>query len=181
MFIMTFASDDDHLKFNRIYMSCHRAVFDRALVLLKNHHDAEDAAQETWKTVYKNLHAFSEEDPNALKATVLTVVKYKAIDIFRKRSRSEEKNTEIENADWEMPIDDTVFAELCEREAVQALLSCMREMDDRYTDVLRLYYLQGNTTREIAKLLSIHVKTAETRLIRARAILADKLGKKGIE
>ena len=180
MFFMMFDDDDAHAKFERIYMQYHRAVWNRALVLLKNHHDAEDAAQETWYAVSKNLNAISEEDANTLKATLLTIVKYKAIDIFRKRSQHEDMTTELEVADWEAEVDDRLFSEICEKESVHTILSCMQEMDERYTDILRQYYLQENTTREIARLFSMNVKTVETRLARGKALLCKKLKEKGM-
>ncbi len=180
MFLMAFEDDTARIKFERIYLQYHRAVMDRALTLLRNHHDAEDAAQETWYAVSKNLHLFSEEDSETLKATILKIVKYKAIDLFRKRSLHDDMTAELDIADYEMEIEDTVLSALCEKESVEKILSCMREMDERYTDVLRLYYLQGNTTREIAKLLSLNVKTAETRLARGRALLCQKLTEQGL-
>jgi RNA polymerase sigma-70 factor (ECF subfamily) len=74
-----------------------------------------------------------------------------------------------------------VFTEFCEKESVDHILQCIKEMDERYTDVLRLYYLQENTTREIAKLLSLNVKTVETRLSRGRALLYKKLKESGMD
>ncbi len=180
MVLMAFEDDGTRAKFERIYLQYHRAVLDRALVLLHNHHDAEDAAQETWYAVSKNLSAISEKDENSLKATLLTIVKYKAIDIFRKRCQHDDMTAELEVADWEAEVDDSLFSEICEKESVQHILSCMREMDERYTDILRLYYLQENTTREIARLLSMNRKTVETRLSRGRAMLCKKLKERGL-
>lgn len=180
MVLMAFEDDGARAKFERIYLQYHRAVLDRALVLLRNHHDAEDAAQETWYAVSKNLSALSEDDPIALKATILTIVKYKAVDIFRKRCQHEEMTTELEIADWEAEVDDTVLSDLCDKESAQVILSCLEELGERYTDILRLYYLQENTTREIARLLSLKVKTVETRLSRGRAMLCKKLRERGL-
>lgn len=181
MFYLAFEDDATQRNFERIYLLYHRAVLHRALTLLRDHHDAEDAAQETWYAVSKNFKLLSEENPETLKATILTIVKYKAIDLFRKRSLREDMTTALDAAEYEVPIDDTVFSALCEKESVEKLISCMREMDERYTDVLRLYYLQGNTTREIAKMLSLNVKTVETRLSRGRNILCQKLTQKGLD
>ena len=177
--LMAFEDDTARMKFERIYLQYHRAVLERALTLLRNHHDAEDAAQETWYAVSKNLHLFSEEDPQTLKATILKIVKYKAIDLFRKRSLQDGMTVEQEAADYEMTVDDTVLSAICEKESVEKIVSCMRKMDERYIDILRLYYLQGNTTREIARLLSLNVKTVETRLARGRALLCQALTKQG--
>ena len=166
-------------KCNRFYLRYHKDVFAKAFSVLHNHHDAEDAAQEAWHAIFKNIHTFPDEENETVKATILTVVKYKAIDLFRKRCRTSEMTGDLEIADWETPISDTVFSEICEKESAETLYSCMKEMDEKYTDILRLYYLQGISTREIAKLFSINVKTVETRLARGRSILCQKLKEKG--
>ena len=105
----------------------------------------------------------------------------KAIDIFRRRSQYDAMTAELERADWDMEVDDRVFTEFCEKESVTHILRCIKELDERYTDVLRLYYLQENTTREIAKLLSLNVKTVETRLSRGRSLLYKKLKECGMD
>lgn len=181
MIFMAFESDGTREKFERVYTQYHRVVFERAFSLLCNHHDAEDAAQETWCAVAKNINTISEKDASGLRATLLTIVKYKAIDIFRKRSQYDAMTAELERADWDMEVDDRVFTEFCEKESVDHILRCIKEMDERYTDILRLYYLQENTTREIAKLLSLNVKTVETRLSRGRALLYKKLKESGMD
>lgn len=179
MFFMAFEDDDSHKKFQRIYLRYHRDVFAKAFSLLHNHHDAEDAAQDAWYVISKNLHLLSEDEPNTLKATLLIIVKYKAIDLFRKRCKTSEMNEPLENADWDTPVSDTVFSEICEKESAETLHSCIKEMDEKYTDILRLYYLQEHSTREIARLFSLNVKTVETRLARGRTILCKKLKEKG--
>ncbi|MBQ8497465.1 MAG: RNA polymerase sigma factor [Clostridia bacterium] len=179
MFFMVLGEESSREKCKRLYMQYHRDIFEKAFSLLHDHYDAEDAAQEAWTAIFKNIHMLSEDDPHTLKATLLTVVKYKAIDLFRKRCKTSEMHEPIETADWDHPVSDSVFSEICENESVEVLFSCMKEMDEKYTDVLRLYYLQGHTTREIAKLFSLNVKTVETRLARGRTILCQKLKEKG--
>ncbi len=174
-----FRADEKQARFKRLYLRYHKDVFAKAFSLLQNHHDAEDAAQEAWSIIFKNLHTFPSDEDETIKATILTVVKYKAIDLFRKRCRFDGMTEELESADWEIPVSDTVFAEICEKETAETIFSCMRDMDEKYTDILRLYYVQGNSTREIAKLFSLNVKTVETRLARGRSILCQKLKEKG--
>ena len=181
MIFMAFESDGTREKFEYIYTQYHRTVFERAFSLLHDHHDAEDAAQETWCAVAKNMDAISEKDASGLRATLLAIVKYKAIDIFRRRSQYDSITVDLEVADWEPEVDDRVFTEFCEKESVTHILRCIKELDERYTDVLRLYYLQENTTREIAKLLSLNVKTVETRLSRGRALLYQKMKESGMD
>ena len=179
MFCMIFAEDDRREKFKNLYLRYHKDVFAKAFSLLQNHHDAEDAAQDTWAAIAKSIDSLPGDDPCALKATVVTVAKYKAIDLFRRRCRTEDMTEDLETADWETPVCDSVFSELCAKESAEILFACMKEMDEKYTDVLRLYYLQETGTREIAKLFSLNVKTVETRLARGRAILCRKLKEKG--
>ena len=179
MFYMAFDEEDRRGKLKRIYLSHHKDVFAKAYSVLRNHHDAEDAAQEAWASIAKNIDSLPCDDANALRATVITVAKYKAIDLFRRRCRKEEMTEDLEAADHETPVSETVFSEICEKETAMVLAVCLRELDDKYTDVLRLYYLQGNSTREIARLFSMSVKTVETRLARGRALLCKKLKEKG--
>lgn len=174
-----FSGNEARERFKQIYLLYHRDVFAKTFSLLGNHHDAEDAAQETWTVISKNLASLPEENSDAMRGTVLTIAKYKAIDLFRRRCRKDDMTEEMDVIDREGPMDDTVLDAILEKETVEALYSCLREMDEKYTDILRLYYLQGISTRKIAKLFSMSAKTVETRLSRGRAILCQKLKEKG--
>lgn len=178
MFQPLLKKEDRRERFKDIYLRYHRDVFSKTFSVLRNHHDAEDAAQEAWTAIAKNIDSLPTDD-DALRATLLTVAKYKAIDLFRRRCRKEEMTEELDAADFEMPVSETVFSAICEKETAEAIVFCLQEMDEKYTDILRLYYLQGISTREIARLFSMSVKTVETRLARGRAILCKKLKEKG--
>ena len=171
----------ENLTFEMLYRRYKLDVLNRTLTLLKNHHDAEDAAQETWRAVAENISAFRKGDPTFHKATILRIAKYKAIDLFRSRCRNDALTEEEQAAEKEVELfEDSVFEALCEKETVQTLAACLREMDARYTDVLRLYFTGEYTVRKIAALMDIPPKTAETRLRRGKIILTEKLKERGI-
>ena len=96
-----FPESEKQAKCKRFYLRYHKDVFAKAFALLHHHHDAEDAAQEAWRIIFKNIHTFPDEENETARATILTVAKYRAIDIFRKRCRTEDMTEDLEMADWE--------------------------------------------------------------------------------
>lgn len=174
--------ESDKLDFEKFYRLYKDDVFGYALSLLKNREDAEDASQNTWLWLAKNLKIFRSRDENSIRIYLMRVVKSRAIDIYRKNKREEKMLAkEDENAYTESgEHDDALLCEICGNEELTVIITCIKALDEKYRDVLNLYYLNHNTTGEIAKILNIKESTARQRLARGRKLLIGYLKERGI-
>lgn len=129
-------------------------VYRTALAILGNVQDAEDQTQETFLRYLEKHPAF--ESPEHEKAWLLTVTRNGCISRLRSKQR--------QNLPLEVDIP-TPGPE--EREELEELFALPPE--DR--EVLHLFYYEGYSTREIAKIIGAREGTVRSRLSRARGKL----------
>lgn len=145
-----------------------------------NARDAEDAAQETFVKMWKNLHKFN---PNKnLKTWIFSIAKNTAIDFLKKKKAI--PFSEFETEDGGNLIADTLAdpsplpQELLEKAGMaQMLNSAMEKLSPKYRMVLFLRYNDHFNFREIAQSLGEPLNTVKSRhwraLIMLKAMLLD--------
>lgn len=79
-------TDNDYEKMEELYELYEQKVYYVAYSILNNIQQAEDAVQETFITLYKNLEKLHNLNIQEFKRYILRVAKNKAIDSYRKIS-----------------------------------------------------------------------------------------------
>ena len=155
-------------------------VFAAAMAILRNEHDAEDAAQEAMLKAFANIRQFRAE---ARFSTWLIQITVNEALMRRRRERTvpmeglddrREEESEYaprDFADWrEIP------SEALERKEVrQRLAQALSTLDRKYREVFMLRDMQHLNIQETADALGITVASVKTRLLRARLMLRDLL------
>ena len=158
-----------------------RRVYAAALAILRNEHDAEDAAQEAMLKAFKNIRQFRAEARFSTWLIQITVneslmrrrrertVQMEGIDDRRDGEESEYAPRDF--ADWrEIP------SEALERKEVrQRLAQALATLDRKYREVFMLRDMEHLNIQETADALGITVSSVKTRLLRARLMLRDLL------
>ena len=127
-------------------------VYQICLLMMKNTHDAEDAAQNVFRKAMEQTQPF--RDPE-----------HELKHWWRSRRSDSEA---LESLTWEQPEDRQVWDQV-------AALSKPHRL------VLYLHYYQGYTTGEIAGILGENSSTVRSRLVQARKKLKLKLEENGYE
>jgi RNA polymerase sigma-70 factor, ECF subfamily len=159
-----------------------RRVYAAALAILRNEHDAEDAAQEAMLKAFANIRQFRAE---ARFSTWLIQITVNEALMRRRRERTvpmeeldghrageeESEYARRDFADWrEIP------SEALERKEVrQRLAEALRTLDRKYREVFMLRDMEHLNIQETAEALGITVASVKTRLLRARLMLRDLL------
>ena len=155
-------------------------VYAAALAILRNEHDAEDAAQEAMLKAFANIRQFRAE---ARFSTWLIQITVNEALMRRRRERTvrmeglddrREEESEYaprDFADWrEIP------SEALERKEVrQRLAEALGTLDRKYREVFMLRDMEHLNIQETAEALGITVASVKTRLLRARLMLRDLL------
>ncbi len=158
-----------------------RRVYAAALAILRNQHDAEDAAQEAMLKAFANIGQFRAEARFSTWLIQITVNE----SLMRKRRERTVVMEQIDNrpdgeeseyaprdfADWrEIP------SEALERKEVrQRLAEALGTLDPKYREVFMLRDMQHLNIQETAEALGITAASVKTRLLRARLMLRDLL------
>jgi RNA polymerase sigma-70 factor (ECF subfamily) len=143
--------------------------------MLGNVHDAEDAAQETFVRAFvgiRELRAGTQFRP-----WVARIARNHCLDLLRRRKRGAEilqahgAGESAEASPHE--------AEVLRRETDERLLQCLLRLPENYRVPLMLYYFDGHSTENVAKMLDLDPAAVLTRLSRARRELRRMLQEQG--
>jgi len=169
-----------HELFYELVRPYERRVYAAAMAILRNEHDAEDAAQEAMLKAFANIRQFRAE---ARFSTWLIQITVNEALMRRRRERTvvmegidDRRDDEADYAprdfaDWrEIP------SEALERKEIrQRLAAALGTLDRKYREVFVLRDMEHLNIQETAEALGISVASVKTRLLRARLMLRDLL------
>jgi RNA polymerase sigma-70 factor (ECF subfamily) len=154
-----------------------RLVYRIAYAVLRRHHDAEDATQETFMRVLRFNSKLSEvDDPKTWLARIAWRV---SVDRGKQRGRASEISLDDPNqpigdpSSSEIPADETVLATQV-GESIEKLISAL---PPKLRDPLILSTIEEMSPAEVASTLRLSEAAVRSRVFRARQILKEKLAK----
>ncbi|MBO5936912.1 MAG: sigma-70 family RNA polymerase sigma factor, partial [Clostridia bacterium] len=77
----------------------------------------------------------------------------------------------------EAKADESLLDEICRKESYNEIITAILSLDERYRDVLTLYYLNDLSLSEIASLQGTKENTVKQQLYRGRRKLIDTIKK----
>ncbi|MEN1785915.1 MAG: sigma-70 family RNA polymerase sigma factor [Bacteroidota bacterium] len=132
---------------------------------------AKDITQEAWGSILRKIHML--RDGNSFGSWAMTITGRKALDVLSKHKK---RKKEVGDAFWDAQtsqddMDISLEAKISNIKAAMATLTFEQKM------VLKLFYLEEYSLKEIGKITNASVSTVKTRLFRAREKIRDELKK----
>lgn len=150
---MTEQQFEEHIK-------AHRAtVFRLAYSMMKNREDADDVTQDAFVRLYQSHEEFSTEDN--VKAWLIRVTINLCKDLLRSA--------------WRRHKSDDMPEKACESREELRLLDSIKRLKPESSAVIYLFYYEGYSVEEIARLRKATSAAVRTRLTRARKELRTML------
>lgn len=121
---------------------------------------AKDITQECWGIILRKLETL--KDPNLFGSWALRIVTRKSLDFLNHEKREVQERNELQLSsliEEEKPSND---------EAITLLQKAIVELNKDQQHVLRLFYKEGYSLKEISDILSISEGTVKSRLFHAR-------------
>lgn len=144
-----------------MYQEHCQTVYRVAFTYMKNSYDAEDAVQETFARLIRSGERFRSREKE--KAWLIVTVSNVCKDMLRRHYRSDRALEDYQHlAAAPHEIDETMEAIL--------------RLPEKYKTVVYLFYYEGYTAREIARMLGEKPNTVSSRISRARSLLKTMLG-----
>lgn len=163
LFLALIDSDDEKELFGRVYNLYKGLMYLQAFQILRNAEDAEDAVQEAFFSLTKNISKISDPECPKTKSFMVIIVRRKALNILKKRHPDAEFIDEI-NCESETK-DEHDLDSLLER--------CIYKLPDKYRNVLLLKYHFGYSLKEISEMMNISLSNAQKIDQRAKAKLKE--------
>jgi RNA polymerase sigma factor (sigma-70 family) len=151
-------------------------VFHVCRQILGNRHDAEDAAQAVFLVLARQASSIRERDSLAswLYGAAARIATRARLDAARRRRR------EQKGAERSMAIREVANHGRDESEPWVELPQELGRLPDRFRLPIVLCHLEGLTHQQAAERLSCPVRTIQSRLIRGRERLRDRLARRGV-
>ncbi|MDL2220365.1 RNA polymerase sigma factor [Eubacteriales bacterium OttesenSCG-928-N14] len=174
------AMEGDADAIEQLMQQCEKPVFNLALRVTGNWHDAADAAQEALIKIYRSLATFKGE--SAFSSWIYRITVNASLDLIRKRN----KNTHIRMDDEDTWVPEPVAADDVQRDIEQKergklVVEAIGQLDEKYRVPLVLCEYAGMSYAGIAEEMGINEGTVKSRISRARSQLGKILQKQNIQ
>lgn len=176
LFMADTLSYSDRRKLEIMYDRYKRKMYAAAKSVLGGD-GAEDAVQNAFVCIAKNMDKINVLDSGALEGYVIVIAKNEAYNILRKEDKAEPFDEAPPVSD---PFSD-VDAKVLERDAYEKTVSILRSMDDTYRAPLYLRYVMGYSVKETARLLKRNEQTVKGQLARGKKMIISQLKEAGYE
>lgn len=143
--------------------------------------DIEDALQEIFIKVYKNLNGY--DDSLKFSSWIYRIAHNHVIDQFRKKSTSDNKTSSLEENEFLnfLSAAADVEKEIENKDCIARVKNIIQQMPIKYKEVLVLRFLEGKTYDEIMDILQKPKGTVATLIGRGREMLKEKIREANID
>lgn len=151
-----------------LYRLYSQAMYNTALRMVRNAHDAEDLLQSVFVEVFTKIHTFRYE--SSIGAWIKRITVNKSINFLKSRRlvfQELTQQTQLEEPASELDPET--------RYSVQKVQHAIQELPDGYRVVFTLYALEGYDHEEIGQILGVTEATSKSQYSRAKAKLRSML------
>lgn len=170
---LSFIDDEkDKTKFEIIYYEYRDRMMAKALSVLHNNEDAEDAVHNTFISIARNMKSIDDPNSSRTLSYVLKATKNTSINMLKKRNKY--ITTDIDDIN---DIEDGDFFESLDiKERYNEVVNAIIKLDDIYKDVLFYHFVYDMSTDQISDLLGRKKSTVKQQLVRGKKLLIKALG-----
>lgn len=152
----------------------HKLFCKKAYWMVKDADAAKDIAQDSWKTIIVKIDKL--QDPKSFAPWALRIVYTKSLDYINAKGRNR-KHLEQYKFQQDTVVDVGDSNESIKKE----LLKAINNLVEQQQVVIKLFYVEDYSLKEISEMLNISVGTAKSRLFHAREKLKKILKHRNYE
>ena len=158
----------DSYALQKLVKRWHKTFCEKAYWLTKDADASKDIAQESWNTIMVKIETL--KDASKFQSWALRIVFSKSMDWMRSNQKNRKK-LESYQQNFEITEDEQGTNETLKK----ALLVSIKKLPNDQQIVIRLFYVEDYTLKDISQLLDISVGTVKSRLFHAREKLREQL------
>lgn len=160
-------------KFEYIYLHFRKQMLNYANQLLNNPYDSEDVVHNTFIDIAKSMYLFDKRSDKEICSYLMCATRGHVYNFMRK---SKNETEALSSLKYILPIYDDSVEIISEYDM---LVEAIRNLDELYSDVLYLHYVEQLTDREISVLLGRKPSTIRTQIVRGKIKLQEYLNERG--
>lgn len=159
--------------FEYIYIHFRKQMLHLANEILNNPYDSEDVVHNTFIDISKSIHIFENRNDKEICSYLMCATRGHAYNFIRKRNNENEKISELK---YLLPAAYNPMEIICD---YNTIVDAIRNLDELYSDVLYLYFVEQLTDKEISLLLGRKPSTIRTQIVRGKAMIISELNERG--
>ena len=180
------AATGDARAFEELIIPYEKPIYNFCLRMLNDAGEAEDASQEVFIKVYKNIGRYRERHAGSFKSWVYAIANNACVDELRKRkarARPESLDTVYETEGGEMSAqfastEQTPEQAVIVNERQKILSDAISGLPTEFRRMIILRDLRGLSYEEISGVTGAKLGTVKSKISRARAALRERVEKK---
>jgi len=155
-------------------------VYNLALNYVQNVEDAEEITQDVFVSVYQSLHSFQEN--SSLSTWMYRITINKSLDFLKSKQRKKrfalltslffDNSNDLKHNPPEFNHPGVLLEH---KEALGKLFKVINELPNKQKTALILHKIEQKSQAEVAEIMNISLKAAESLIQRAKANLSKKL------
>ena len=161
--------------FDPIFLKYHHPLFLYTLKFIEDEDEALDLVQDVFLSVWEHGQPLKIDDQT--KAYLFASTKNSCLNNIKHQKivRKFELHAALQLKESEASYYQSGEKSLIEKESVQKIDTAINSLTDIYKEVIILSRFDGLKNKEIAEHLNIPIRTVETRIFRAVALLKEKI------
>jgi len=178
--VLACQQEGDHASFAELYRRHQAFILRICLRVTGNVQDAEDAAQDTFLTVYQKLSTFRFQ--SRFSSWIFRVAYNKGVELHRMRQRTDPYYRGCDASDPTGGLDaiedsrqPAIMARLVETEGCERITRAIHDLSPGLRKAAALRYLDELSYKEIGQRLSVPIGTVRSRLSRARESVRESV------
>src|SRR3974390_971726 len=166
----------DRLAMQVLYARHHVRVYRFVLRLVRNEATAEDLISEVFLDIWRQAGKF--EGRSAVSTWMLSIARFKALSVLRKRPEEELDEETAEQIEDQTDDPETALAK---KDKGAVLRECLSALSAEHREIIDLVYYHEKSVEEAAEIVGIPEATVKTRMFYARKKLSELLKERGID
>jgi RNA polymerase sigma-70 factor, ECF subfamily len=166
----------DRLAMQVLFARHHVRVYRFVLRLVRNEATAEDLISEVFLDIWRQAGKF--EGRSAVSTWMLSIARFKALSVLRKRPEQELDDETAERIEDQADDPETALAK---KDKGALLRQCLSALSAEHREIVDLVYYHEKSVEEVAGIVGIPEATVKTRMFYARKKLSELLKERGID
>jgi RNA polymerase sigma-70 factor (ECF subfamily) len=166
----------DRLAMQVLFARHHVRVYRFVLRLVRNEATAEDLISEVFLDIWRQAGKF--EGRSAVSTWMLSIARFKALSVLRKRPEQELDEETAERIEDDTDDPETALAK---KDKGAVLRECLSALSAEHREIIDLVYYHEKSVEEAAEIVGIPEATVKTRMFYARKKLSEFLKERGID
>ncbi len=170
---MQIKDEQQREKLRKLYDTYKNRMYISACRILNDPQKAEDAVHDSFIAISRNLEKI--DDVDSLKAASYCIKAAKNTALNQAKKSFNEIPSLM--SDEDIFLEENMLDMICTKDSYKKVVVAIMSLDEKYRDVLSLYYLNELTVPEIADLISRKENTVKQQLARGRHKLINMIEK----